>query len=122
MFQNNCHFLFDPNERDYDWLVVYNDLPASQQERFSERQEVLACHPNNTLLVTREPASSKTYGRGFTAQFGHVLTSQEPWALPHPHRIYSQPALHWFYGLGREHLSRRDRVAPVPVPGRDRGS
>jgi hypothetical protein len=27
-----------------------------------------------------------------------VLTSQEAWALPHPDRIFSQPALQWFYG------------------------
>ena len=24
---NNCKFIFDANEENYDWLVVYNNLP-----------------------------------------------------------------------------------------------
>lgn len=99
----NCQFIFDRHVTDYDWLVVYNDLPASSGERFSISEELLACPRRHTLLITTEPSSIKTYGRGFTSQFGHILTSQEPWALPHPRRIYSQPALHWFYGLGKQH-------------------
>ena len=95
-----CRFLFDPAERHYDWLVVYNDIPPAGNERFSRNEELLASTANNSLLVTTEPSSIKTYGNKFTGQFGHVLTSQEEWALPHRHRIYSQPALHWFYGAG----------------------
>lgn len=101
-YWGNCHFLFDEDERDYNWLIVYNDLPTSRGERFSINEELLACSSHNTLLITTEPSSIKTYGKAFTAQFGYVLTSQEPWALPHPQRIYSQPSLHWFYGLGKD--------------------
>ena len=72
-----CAFTFDPDARDYDWLVVYDDLPPVAGERFSDRVEVLACPPGNTLLITTEPSSIKTYGSAYTAQFGHVLTSQE---------------------------------------------
>ena len=95
----NCLFLFGTDERSYDWLVVYNDLPARAGERFTLNEEVLACPGSNTLLVTYEPSNVKVYGREYTSQFGHVLTSQEEWALPHPHRIYSQPALNWYYGV-----------------------
>lgn len=94
----NCRFLFSADERDYDWLVVYNDIPPSGDERFPMNKELLACPASNTLLITNEPSNIKTYGNKFTRQFGHVLTSQETWALPHHDRIYSQPALKWFYG------------------------
>lgn len=92
----NCQFIFDPDEEDFDWLVVYNDLPESRPE------ERLRGGRKHSLLVTSEPASIKCYGRAFTAQFGYVLTSQPEWALPHPGRIYSQPALQWFYGRSTE--------------------
>ena len=28
-----CHFIFDPNERDYDWFVTEHDLPAQSGEK-----------------------------------------------------------------------------------------
>lgn len=94
----NCEFIFDPYERNYDWLVVYDDLPSKSGERFTLWEEELACARERSLLITSEPASVKAYGSGFVRQFGHVLTSQEPWALRHPKRIYKQPGLVWFYG------------------------
>lgn len=84
-----CRFLLDPEAREYDWLVVYEDLGASEE---------LACAPHHTLLVTSEPSTIKTYGTAYVQQFGTVLTSQEPWALQHPGAVRSQPALKWFYG------------------------
>lgn len=111
-----CRFLFDAAERDYDWLVVYNDLPHRRGETNSLQQEMLACAPRHTLLVTTEPASIKAYGSAFVAQFACVLTSQEEWALPHPDRIYSQPALHWFYGVGRDHALGYEVLAAMPPP------
>jgi hypothetical protein len=111
----DCAFLFDPLARHYDWLVVYDDLPPLDNERFSARVETLACPRANTLLVTTEPSSIKTYGSAYTRQFGHVLTSQPAWALPHPGRIWSQPALQWFYGLGRAHaLGYRELLYTSP--------
>lgn len=87
----NCTFLFDPDARDYDWLVVYDELPPGG--------EVLACPREHTLLVTAEPPSIKVYGNAYLRQFGAVLTSHAPWALQHPRAIRSMPALQWFYGL-----------------------
>ncbi|MDH3979609.1 MAG: glycosyltransferase family 10 [Gammaproteobacteria bacterium] len=111
---NNCEFIFDLDARDYDWLVVYDDMPPDGRERFSGRCEALSCPPQHTLLVTGEPSSIKTYGDAFTRQFGHVLTSHVDWALPHPDRIWSQPALQWFYGLGSNHEVSYDTLHDTP--------
>jgi hypothetical protein len=78
--------------------VVYDDLPPIAGERPPLWEERLACPREQTLLITTEPSTIKVYGKGYLNQFGHVLTSQEPWAVPHPRPIFSQPALIWFYG------------------------
>jgi hypothetical protein len=114
----SCDFIFDPEVDDYDWLVVYDDLPRRSNERFQRREEVLPCPREHTLLVTTEPSSIKTYGRAYTAQFGCVLTSQAEWALPHSDRIWSQPALHWFYGVGRNHALSFDRLQAASPPAK----
>ena len=97
-----CEFIFDADETEYDWLVVYDDLPPARGERRSMRVEKLACHADKTILITSEPSSIKSYFTDFTDQFGAVLTSQPEWALPHPNRLYQQPALQWFYGIGSD--------------------
>jgi hypothetical protein len=112
----NCLYLFDPDEREYDWLVVYNDLPYRRGESGKVREETLACPLGHTLLVTTEPSCIKTYGSDYAAQFAYVITSQEPWALPHPGRIYSQPGLHWFYGVGDRHVLSYDNLLAMPPP------
>lgn len=104
-----CAFHFDPERRDYDWLVVYNDLPD-----ISGLEEKLPCPRRHTILTTTEPSTIKAYGNDFTAQFGYVLTSQAAWALPHPNRIFSQPALHWFYGLGKKRMLGYDEMYHNP--------
>lgn len=104
-----CEFLFDPAERDYDWLVVYNDFPGDGQQHEQHPGEC-----GNSLLVTTEPSTIKVYGRAYTAQFGHVLTSQPQWALPHPGRIFSQPALQWFYGLSGDRSACFDEMLANP--------
>ncbi|RMF46959.1 MAG: glycosyltransferase, partial [Deltaproteobacteria bacterium] len=105
----DCEFFFDPALRDYDWLVVYNDFPgdANQQEAHPGCRE-------NSLLVTTEPSTIKVYGSTYTGQFGHVLTSQPEWALRHPGRIFSQPALQWFYGLKGESSTCFDDLLEHP--------
>jgi hypothetical protein len=111
-----CEFIFDHAARDYDWLVVYDDVPPATGQSRSAAREEIACPRKNTLLITTEPSSIKAYGRGYAAQFGHVLTSQPAWALPHPHRHYQQAANHWFFGsaTGRW-MSRADFVrGPAP--------
>lgn len=94
----NCDFVFDRDCRDYDWLVVYDDLPSLAGERHTLWVEELACPPENTLLITVEPSSIKTYGRIYLRQFEWLLTTQESWATGrHRGLIFQQPALIWFY-------------------------
>jgi hypothetical protein len=103
----NCHFIFDHDCQAYDWLVVYDDLPRDYP------MEMLECPRENTLLITGEPSSITHYGRSFLKQFGHVLTSQEPWALQHPSVIRQQAGLYWYYG-GLDERGAFDSLVSTP--------
>lgn len=112
----NCHFLFDEECTEYDWLVVYDDLPPTKNERFSKRVELLKCNQENTLLVTSEPSTIKVYGNKYVNQFGHVLTTQEPWAIKHKNAIYSQCGYMWYYGVGLNDMKNWDEIsANIPL-------
>ena len=120
LIMGNCQFTFNRHDRNYDWLVVYDDFPYEEGSKKVVASELLNCPRQQTILVTTEPSSIKCYGRAYTSQFGYVLTSQEPWALPHPNRIYSQPGLRWFYGVGDQHVRTLSEllVATPPVKTR----
>ena len=115
-----CEFVFDRAVTDYDWLLVYDDLSAREGEAKKTTCEVLACPRAHTLLVTSEPSSVKIYGDDYTHQFGAVLTSQPGWALPHPQRIFSQPALQWFYGVGSREIVPFDTMLAHPPVDKSR--
>ena len=70
-------FVYDSACRDYDWLVVFDELPS--------RCERLACPKERTILCTWEPVSIKSYSKAYTRQFGHLLTNRPPEAERHPH-------------------------------------
>lgn len=94
----NCDFIFDRDCRDYDWLVVYDDLPSLAGERHPLWIEDLACPPEHTLLLLTEPSAVKTYGTHYLRQYRWVLSTHELWATRrHPGLIHEQPALYWFY-------------------------
>jgi len=116
----HCEFIFQRDAREYDWLLVYDDLPARSGEPKKTTKEKLACPRAHTLLVTTEPSSIKIYGNDYTSQFGAVLTSQPEWALPHPTRIFSQPALHWFYGVGSREVMPFDLMLERPKADKSR--
>ena len=111
---DGCRFIFDPAESNYDWLVVYEDMPGLPDVPRDKRRELLACHPAHTMLTTTEPSSIKHYGNAYANQFGCVLTSQEAWALPHKDRIFSQAGLIWIYGVGQERETSFDEMATRP--------
>ena len=111
---DGCEFIFDSACRAYDWLVVNNEVPSHGGSGRGVGFEDLACPPAHTMLTTTEPSSIKIYGRAYTGQFGCVLTSQEEWALPHRDRIFSQPALHWFYGVGTSRETAFDEMIAHP--------
>lgn len=106
----DCEFVFDASTRDYDWLVVYDNFPRLPNQRFSMWKEPLACPPENTLFITAEPSSIKSYEPVFLNQFGHVLTGHEEWSIEHPGVIRSQPALRWFYGYGKDEFKTLDQM------------
>jgi hypothetical protein len=93
---NNCLFSFDVDDREYDWLVVYQDLPRSDSF-FTE--EKLCCPREKTILITGEPSSISIFGRDYLKQFGCILSFQEPWAMRHPNVFFHHPGLIWYYGL-----------------------
>jgi hypothetical protein len=111
----NCLFEFDVDCKEYDWLVVYQDLPKDDTF-FTE--EKLCCPRERTMLITGEPSSITVFGTDYLRQFGHILTFQEPWAMKHPHVIYHHPGLIWHYGLpfGEGDMLTWDQMAATPPP------
>jgi hypothetical protein len=105
----NCRFIFDRECVDYDWLVIYDDLPRNYPI------QKLACPRKNTLLITGEPSSITYFSKSFLKQFGHVLTSQEPWALKHTSVIRRQAGLYWHYG-GSDERGTYDSLVNTPPP------
>ena len=92
-------FFFDMDCDEYDWLVIYHDLPARGKNSWLSYEE-LRCPRERTLLLTGEPSSITVFGREYLRQFGCVLTSQEPWAMRgHPNVIYHHAGLVWHYGF-----------------------
>lgn len=116
----HCRFVFDRDARDYDWLVVYEDLPRRARERYSLGSERLACSRARTILLTTEPSMVKTYGGDFLDQFGIVVTYQEPWAIAHPNLIFSHAGEHWFYGLSRHGVRTYDEMKAAQPPPKPR--
>jgi len=97
-------FTLDPDDRDYDWLVVYDEIPkisvdAGKSDGPMRQFEELNCPPKNSILVTSEPSTIKTYGKKYVSQFGYVLTGLEPWSMHnHPGAIIEQSSMVWYYG------------------------
>jgi len=83
----NCQFLINQEVDSCDFWVVYDDL--------SERQET-RCPPQNTLLITAEPPSVKTYPREFIRQFGTIVTCNRQ--IRAARVTYSQSSLPWHVG------------------------
>ena len=83
----DCRFFINEAVEECDYWVVYDDVV---------RPETTRCAPENTLLITGEPAPVKTYPARFTAQFAHVLTSQR--GIKHAGALHRQQAMPWMVG------------------------
>jgi Glycosyltransferase family 10 (fucosyltransferase) C-term len=81
-------FAFDPACRNYDFLVVFNDMPAQFEDRVKR---------SRTLFVAGEPTSVKRYDRRFLAQFGTIVTSDPD--TGHGNRIASHGGIPWQIGI-----------------------
>ncbi len=110
-FSGQCSFHFDLNETNYDWLVVVDDVSRTLRAK----PERLPCADEHTLLVTTEPPTITRYGKGFSRQFTHVLTSQPEETLPHPGRIHSHTGNLWFHG--RSYTDLGDQGIPTKTMG-----
>lgn len=83
-------FTQDRDCRDYDWLLVFDEMPI--------KKELLACPREHTILATWEPISIKGYSRAYTRQFGHLLTNRPPEAEKHPNYFLGRGYYLWFNG------------------------
>ncbi len=72
-------FTRDLSCRDYDWAVVYDELPHEANHMD------LACSLDRTILVTQEPQIIKAQSPVYTRQFNYVLTTCDPQVLQHRH-------------------------------------
>ncbi len=115
----NCRYIFDTESKEYDWLVVYHDIHRKNGEG---QIESLQCPRENTILITTEPSTITVYGSDYLQQFGTIITSQEPWAIPHPNPIFCQPDLIWFYGCKLDIESARtyDEISTAICPVKDK--
>ena len=96
-------FVSDLECRDYDWLVVYDEL--------HKEREILDCPRERTILLTGEPTSIKSYSRAYTRQFGHLLTNRPFEAEKHPHYHLGRGYYYWFVGRDYPTAARPVAVA-----------
>ena len=95
-----CRFTFDVDCHDYDWLVVYHDIPKDGKILV---ELPLFCPRERTILLTPEPSSITVYGTDYLKQYGTVITFQEPWVISHPNVVFQYPGLVWYYGYSVNH-------------------
>ena len=83
----NCQFIFDGEISECDYWVVIDNLGKT---------EIAKCSRANTLLLTGEPPSKKTYPEKFTRQFGQIITCIRD--IQGPNVTYTQNAIPWNVG------------------------
>ena len=84
----NHRFALHQSDEPIDAWVVYDDLV---------KMESNACHRSNTLLITAEPPSIRTYRNRYTSQFGCIRTSHK--SILHSRSIKAHEAQPWHYGM-----------------------
>lgn len=109
---DGMQFIHEAECRDYDWLVVYDDMPKRSAGSIVRELEPLACPRERTILVTAEPPSIKLYTGCYTRQFGYVLTTHDYKYLPHRNYRRGQGCLRWMASYTQEMLRESD---PHPV-------
>jgi hypothetical protein len=87
----------DIDECDY-WIVCDGLL----------KTESTMCPKENTVLITWEPPTVKTYSKKFLNQFATVITCQKE--IKHKNIIYSQQAHPWLVGKNYDELSESSPI------------
>lgn len=106
-------FTFDPSCTDYDWLVVFDEMPFDDRGTYRKGCEQLKCSPKNTILATWEPVSIKSYSKAYTRQFGYLLTNRPKEAENHPGYRLGRgyfPAMHGHTVSELEHLPTKTKT------------
>ena len=85
---DNCQFYVNQEIPECDFWVVCENL---------DKKETVCCLKANTILVTTEPPSIKTYDKRFTDQFGTVITCHKD--MVHPNKILRQQGMPWYVGV-----------------------
>ncbi|MCX6651892.1 MAG: glycosyltransferase family 10 [Methanomassiliicoccales archaeon] len=83
-----CQFFDDPNRKECDYWVVYEGLL---------KEETATCPQSNTIFITGEPETFKSYDQDFVSQFATVVTPQS--GMRHDNVIHSQTGLPWWVGM-----------------------
>lgn len=83
-------FFINREVKECDYWVVYEGL---------NKEESTCCPLQNTILITGEPPSIKSYHPGFLAQFGTVITCNTD--IIHPNVVLSQQSMPWHAGIIR---------------------
>lgn len=109
-YEPGYEFVRDPACSEYDWLVVYDELPGRDVGTFHDGYEPLRCPRACTILATSEPTSIKHYSRAYTGQFGHLLTNRPFEAERHPHYHLGRGYYRWF--IGRSHAEAVRTLLP----------
>ena len=97
-------FIHKSTCREYDWLLVYDDMPKRNAGTIQREVEQLACPREQTILVTAEPPTIKLYPGCYTRQFGYVLTTHDPLYLPHRNYRRGQGCLRWIAAYNRHEV------------------
>ncbi|MGC6534978.1 MAG: hypothetical protein ACON4V_05480, partial [Parvibaculales bacterium] len=50
-YDDRVEWVLDREATDFDWLVVYDDLPPSGTERLTLNEELLPCPQEHTVLL-----------------------------------------------------------------------
>lgn len=103
-------FVYDPSCTDYDWLIVYDEMPSGNVGTFKNGCEELKCPKECTILATTEPISIKRYSGAYTRQFGHLLTNRPNEAEKHPNYHLGRGYYFWF--IGRDYREYDNLVLP----------
>lgn len=109
-YEPGYEFISDPACSEYDWLVVYDELPGRDIGTFHDGYEELQCPRACTILATSEPTSIKHYSRAYAWQFGHLLTNRPFESEEHPHYHLGRGYYRWF--IGRSYVEAVRAVLP----------
>ena len=93
-------FTRDPACTDYDWVMVYDELPRDM--KYAE----LHCSLDRTILVTQEPQIIKVQSPAYTDQFNYILTTCDPDIIRHRHYRRGRGCLVWMNGHTEEELAQ----------------